>query len=81
MESVVSTLEELAANLKALELRAATTQAHLFALDDAGWDELMPTAKKPDHRNDPPEPRLASVPIRAPLTRFTVLRLINGGLA
>ncbi|WP_341521562.1 hypothetical protein AABC73_26520 [Pseudomonas sp. G.S.17] len=78
----MSTLEEIAANLMALELRADQTQAKLFALDDAGWEELMPRsrAEAPDYfpaQTFAPD-LLVQMP---PRSKITVLRLIKGGLS
>jgi hypothetical protein len=82
METALSTLEEIAANLMALELRADKTQAKLFALDDAGWEELMPRsrAEAPDYfpaQTFAPD-LLVQMP---PRSKITVLRLIKGGLS
>ncbi|HEX8591695.1 MAG TPA: hypothetical protein VF682_00180 [Pseudomonas sp.] len=80
MESALSTLEEIAANLMARELMADRNQSRLFALDAAGWDELMPASRmdEPDYF---PAQTLAPELLIAPRSKITVLHLIKGGLS
>jgi hypothetical protein len=80
METTLSTLEEMAANLMALELRAERSQATLFAQDAEGWDELMTLFKSDSYHTLPPE-LMASSELVTQGSRITVLRLIEGGLS
>jgi hypothetical protein len=82
METALSTLEEIAANLMALELRADRTQAKLYAQDAAGWDELMPTSRRNDVDYFPAQTFAPELIVQMPpRSKITVLRLIKGGLS
>jgi hypothetical protein len=72
MESTLSTLAELAANLRKLERRAETTLLDTAAHDAMGWEELMPLGQTSECRT--------AIDI-APRSRVTVLRVIEGDLA
>lgn len=72
MESTLSTLAELAANLLKLERRAETAVIDTATHDAMGWEELMPFARTN---------AAMSQPVITPRSRVTVLRVIEGGLA
>lgn len=80
MESALSTLEEIAANLMALELRADRTQSKLYAQDAAGWEELMPISRRNEADYFPAQ-TFATEQVMPSRSKITVLRLIKGGLA
>jgi hypothetical protein len=72
MESTLSTLAELAANLRKLERRAETTLLDTAAHDATGWEQLMPLGQSTKC--------MTALDI-APRSRITVLRVIEGDLA
>lgn len=76
MESTLSTLAEIAANLLKLERRAETAVIDTATHDAMGWDELMPFARTNESLSQPFA--ALGVPTRS---RVTVLRLVEGGLA
>jgi hypothetical protein len=76
MESTLSTLAELAANLLKLERRAETTLLDTAAQDAMGWEELMPFTQTSEALNT-----VVTTCAATPRSRVTVLRLIEGGLA
>lgn len=72
----MSTLAELAANLRKLERRAETTLLDTAAHDAMGWEELMPFGQATGCMAAP----VTALDI-APRSRITVLRVIEGDLA
>jgi hypothetical protein len=78
MESTLSTLAELAANLLKLERRVETPSLDTAAHDAMGWDELMPFPQQAESLSPPVAALANAIPTRS---RVTVLRLIDGGLA
>lgn len=76
MESTLSTLAELAANLLKLERRAETSLLDTAAHDAMGWEELMPFARTTEPLSSP-----VTALVVPPRSRVTVLRVIEGGLA
>jgi hypothetical protein len=76
MESTLSTLAELAANLLKLERRLDVMVTDTATHDAKGWDELMPFFAVAETTGQP----TAALAV-LPRSRVTVLRLIEGGLA